>query len=663
MSQTLSLQPSAQLGPALVEMLRYRATEIRLTSQDVDEASKRLASRRAAANTICQLPGPTGTGPRLRRGPERSRDESIVYTDASHAAQFSASLESAVGTEKQSPALHDKAPLLASTSAADDISYTSEPELAGKPVPLGYVDQRVLKRTSLSPKKHHHTPTNSSQRLLQLDGPSDPSGRRLASPEKARNATLNPFLTDVVPEQRVQDPSARFAAGKATQPSVSSHQSRSSDPLLHLDTRGDHDRSDRPIRGSPFQGYIATSTGTHRGLPVWYNAKEVKSHPRDSVMDGIFDMTQMKETLEKDIPAMHDAVPSIRLPSPTSTHSSSDSDKKYHSLPTLTTLSPVRCVSRSTSVSQASEHSSRNISQTFSHLRTASTPDLLRPLLSPTSAPSTSSRHASGAVSADNSPTSSAAMLELIRQNSSPLERLEQETRSQMPHAPSARFGSAAAAPSRSQSPALGELRMPTFESPERPSPHQRRAARYRNAPTFAEAPNAPFSTSFDLLPSFEYSPPSLQPGTFIDRYPGSVTTGRRRGAGTDQGATSMPSLPASRPSRRGTSGHGHAPAQVARNTQQGTHHWSRGRGGGEDPMESRRNTVGGQQRLRRYRSISARLLPAWQDEQENSGRAERMQVMAEIQERRRYVEQTNDGRLDRTPPSLGRIERELFQH
>lgn len=653
-------------------MLRYRATEIRLTSQDVDDSSKRLAARRTAANnassTICQLPGSTSTGPRLRRGPERSRDESITHPDACHAAQLSAALESAVGTAgkdnhvPQRPGRQQRQScssyLLPNSSPADDFSYTSEPELARRPNPLAHVDQRVSKRASLSPKKHDRGAAKFDRQLLQLDGSSDSTANNSASPGKAQDADrFHRSLTPTTSKQQLQDPSARFAVEKAPRPRASLHQSRSSDPLLQVESQGDQGL---PISDSAFNGYIATSTGTHRGLPVWYNSKNIKRRPRDSVIEGTFNMVEMSEALKRP----EEAIPSIRLDSPTSTRSSADSDKKHHSLPTLSNLSPLRPVSRSPSVSQASDHSSRNLSRPPSlHLRTASTPDLLRPLLGPLSMSPTSSRHTSSAVSADNSPTSSIAMLELIRQNSSPLERLEQETRSQISRAPPARLSSVGTATSRLPSPTLGELRMPTFESPEQLSPHHRRAARYRNAPTFVEVPNAPFSSSFDLLPSFEYSPPSLQPGTFIDRYPGSVTASRRRGSGTDQGATSMPSLPASHPSRRRTSGPGHAPVQVARTTHLSTHHWPRGRGGGEGVMESRRNTVGGQQRLRRYRSISARMLPSWQDEQENSGRAERMAVMAEMQERRRYVEQTNDGRLDRTPPSLGRFESTLFQN
>ncbi|EKG10087.1 hypothetical protein MPH_12818 [Macrophomina phaseolina MS6] len=668
-------------------MLRYRPTEIRLTSQDVDDTTKRLASRRAAVNTrstVCQLPDSASTGPRLRRGPERSCDESITHSDTSHTSQFTASLDSAVDpVERASTAskvLQDSRSqepgsspsYLSSSSAADDISYTSEPELPRKSVPLEDVDQRVLQRTSLSPKDHYRGAAETNPPLLQVDGPSDLAARGSARVGEAPtyDAALQASPQAKASEQRTQYPSARFATEIAAQPSVALHQFRSPDPHSQAEAQGHHGGSGHSDSGPPFQYYIATSTGTHRGLPVWYNAKEVKSRPRDSVMDVSFDMMHMREALEKDVSLRHDRVPSIRLPSPASTHTSPDSERKHHSLPTLTDFSPVRRVSRPPSVSQASDHSSRHFLQPYDiHLRTASTPDLLRPLLGPHSAPSTSSQRACGATTADNSPTTSAAMLELIRQDSSPLERLEQETRSQISRAPSARLTSATAASSRSQSPVFGELRMPTFESPERPSPHRRRAARYRNVPTFAEIPNAPFSNSFDLLPAFEYSPPSLQPGTFIERYPGSNATaaGRRRGSGTGQGATSMPSLPASRPLRRRNSGHGsHAPAQIPRNTHLSTTnaHWSRVRGGsGDDALEFRRNTVGGQQRLRRYRSTSARVLPPWQDEQENSGRAERMAVMAQIQERRRYVEQTNNGRLDRTPPSLRGFESTLFQH
>ncbi|KAF2138524.1 uncharacterized protein K452DRAFT_87710 [Aplosporella prunicola CBS 121167] len=385
---------------------------------------------------------------------------------------------------------------------------------------------------------------------------------------------------------------------------------------------------------------------TESAFPVWFHPKLATTSPG---IGDIFNMAQLNAALGNS-----EAIPSIRLPSP---QGSRHHSPKRHSLPILPSLPSFGPLVRSSSLGQASEHSSCNASRTPSfRLSQDSTPDLLLPLLKSTASTTHQSRQTSVSSSVDNSSENSAAILDLIRQDLSPLDRLEQGLNSEIPHAPSARSSRASSIP-------RGELRMPLFNSPERRSPQHRRFARFRNTPTFAELPSASpaYRDGLSSQIGFEPSSPVTSSEAFVDRYPGndrnySLDPRQSRLSVPIYGATSMPSLHLSRPSRRRASGY--TLFHTARNNHGGGNPWVRG---GEGMAETRRNTISGQ-RHRAHRSVSARMLPPWQDEQENSGRAEHLEMMAEAQVRRRYVEQTDNGRLDRTPPGLGRFERRIFQ-
>ncbi|KAK7541768.1 hypothetical protein IWX49DRAFT_554938 [Phyllosticta citricarpa] len=648
-------------------MLRYRATEIRLTAQDIEDGSKRLAARRAAGNTRsapCKIAPPENPGPRLRRGPERSRDESIVHPGALHGPQACTLEHSQAEDSKANTKVSAKPERAQRTispndgSSEDDSICTSDLErLSTHPTR----SRRLTKRTAnQAPSLEKAGPGASTlgRSLPQYDGSLDLHRTPVSSAQLGARHFLN------------TKPSGGFEQQHEPCRPAPKH----GDSSTSRKSRADESRT----RTTKEQATTSQAESAHASPP------KSSTETRDSVAQRDLDLSAPDHAAS----GSGDPIPIIRLPSNSSTLHSSDSERRRHSLPAVANVSPFGTLSRSPSVSQISEHSSRNASIRSSFLfRNTSTPDLLRPLLGVPSVGSASSRHASAVPSRENSPTLSATMLDLINRETSPLDCLEKETRSQIACAPCSMSRVSPRASQDTRRP-LFELRMPTFESPERMSPPPRRVPRHRHSPsprrpmpTFAEIPHSNFS-SLDVLPSFSFDSSPPQPsGGFIERYPTAAGSRTLRTLSPHLTTASMPSLqpPPERHSRRRASGNAHV--QVARVHAHGRtiqQSWSPAVDSAASTAmavataaahaaaaatESRRNTMDIQHRRpQRLRSVSARLLPPWQDEQENSGRAERQAMMAEIEARRRYVEQTNDGRIDRTPPSLGTFERRVFQ-
>ncbi|KAK8244449.1 hypothetical protein HDK90DRAFT_463274 [Phyllosticta capitalensis] len=658
---------------AFVAMLRYRATEIQLTAQDIDDASKRLAARRAAGNTRsapCKIAPPENPGPRLRRGPERSRDDSVVHQDAFHGPQaclleapnsYSPAQDPKAKTTisaKQKHAQRDPSCSSANDASGEDECTSDLEDLSSHPT-RGH---RLKKRTANQAPpldKAAFDLSSLGRSLPQYDGSVDHRGT-LASTSQLHAKRLSKSKNEADLYQRALKHENNSTLTKPSQRLVVD-ESRTRNTKAAL--TWDEIQAARASSPKPGNQYRA-------------------SNPRNSM-----DLLTLQEALDHASPVTAEPIPIIRFPSTSSTLRSSDSERRRHSLPSVANVSPFGTLSHSPSVSQISEHSTRNSSVKSSFLfRNTSTPDLLRPLLGVPSIGSTSSNNASAVPSRENSPTLYAAMLDLISRESSPLESLEKESRSQIPCAPSSMSRVSPRASQDSRAPLI-ELRMPTFESPERMSPPPRRVPRHRHSPSprrpmpaFAEIPHSNFS-SLDVLPSFSFDSSPPQPsGGFIERYPTAAGSRTLRTLSPHMSTASMPSLqpPPEQHSRRRASGNAHV--QVARVHAQGRtiqQAWSPAVDSAASTAmavataaahaaaaatESRRNTLD-VRRPQRYRSVSARLLPPWQDEQENSGRAERQAMMAEIQARRRYMEQTDDGRIDRTPPSLGTYERRAFQH
>ncbi|KAK8176074.1 hypothetical protein IWX90DRAFT_131140 [Phyllosticta citrichinensis] len=651
-------------------MLRYRATEIRLTAQDIEDGSKRLAARRAAGNTRsapCKIAPPENPGPRLRQGPERSRDESIVHPETLYGPQ-------ACTLEQSSPCLPAE-------------------------------DSKASTKVSAKPERARRDATCSSPNDASSEDESictsDPEG---LSTHPTRSHRLKKRTANQAPSLEKAGPGTSTLGRSLPQYDGSLDLHRTSVPSTQLGARhfltGESKQEADSSRPTPKHGALPTSRRSRADEPRTRKTKEQAtasqaenahaSPPKSSgkTRDPVAQQNLDLSSLDHAASGSGILIPIIRLPSNSSTLHSSDSERRRHSLPAVANVSPFGTLSRSPSVSQISEHSSRNASIRSSFLfRNTSTPDLLRPLLGVPSVGSTSSRDASAVSSRENSPTLSATMLDLINRETSPLDCLEKETRSQIACAPSSMSRVSPRASQDTRRPLL-ELRMPTFESPERMSPPPRRVPRHRHSPsprrpmpTFAEIPHSNFS-SLDVLPSFSFDSSPPQPsGGFIERYPTAAGSRTLRTLSPHLTTASMPSLqpPPERHSRRRASGNAHV--QVARVHAHGRtiqQAWSPAVDSAASTAmavataaahaaaaatESRRNTMDIQHRRpQRLRSVSARLLPPWQDEQENSGRAERQAMMAEIETRRRYVEQTNDGRIDRTPPNLGRFESRAFQ-
>ncbi|KAK7509338.1 uncharacterized protein IWZ02DRAFT_437836 [Phyllosticta citriasiana] len=638
---------------AFVAMLRCRATEIRLTAQDIEDGSKRLAARRAAGNTRsapCKIAPPENPGPRLRRGPERSRDESIVHPGALHGPQECTLEHSQQKIPRPTPKVSAKPERAQRTISPNDGSSEDDSICTSDLERLSTHPTRSRTAEEAAPPTKLHRWRSWSWRI--------PLGNSMSSAQLGARHSSTPC--------RQADPNS---STKPCRPA----------PKLEILPRPESPELTSQGLVKPKSRQLPATESAHACPP------KSSTETRDSVAQRDLDLSAPDHAAS----GSGDPIPIIRLPSNSSTLHSSDSERRRHSLPAVANVSPFGTLSRSPSVSQISEHSSRNASIGSSFLfRNTSTPDLLRPLLGVPSVGSSSSRHASAVPSRESSPTLSATMLDLINRETSPLDCLEKETRSQMACAPCSMSRVSPRASQDTRRP-LFELRMPTFESPERMSPPPRRVPRHRHSPsprrpmpTFAEIPHSNFS-SLDVLPSFSFDSSPPQPsGGFIERYP---TAGSRtlRTLSPHLTTASMPSLqpPPERHSRRRASGNAHV--QVARVHAHGRtiqQSWSPAVDSAASTAmavataaaahaaaaatESRRNTMDIHQHRRpqRLRSVSARLLPPWQDEQENSGRAERQAMMAEIEARRRYVEQTNDGRIDRTPPSLGTFERRVFQ-
>ncbi|KAK7610578.1 hypothetical protein JOL62DRAFT_612356 [Phyllosticta paracitricarpa] len=565
-------------------MLRYRATEIRLTAQDIEDGSKRLAARRAAGNTRsapCKIAPPENPGPRLRRGPERSRDESIVHPGALHGPQACTLEHSQAEDSKANTKVSAKPERAQRTispndgSSEDDSICTSDLErLSTHPTR----SRRLTKRTAnQAPSLEKAGPGASTlgRSLPQYDGSLDLHRTPVSSAQLGARHFLN------------TKPSGGFEQQHEPCRPAPKH----GDSSTSRKSRADESRT----RTTKEQATTSQAESAHASPP------KSSTETRDSVAQRDLDLSAPDHAAS----GSGDPIPIIRLPSNSSTLHSSDSERRRHSLPAVANVSPFGTLSRSPSIACAPCSMSR---------------------VSP---------------------------------------RASQDTRRP-----------------------LFELRMPTFESPERMSPPPRRVPRHRHSPsprrpmpTFAEIPHSNFS-SLDVLPSFSFDSSPPQPsGGFIERYPTAAGSRTLRTLSPHLTTASMPSLqpPPERHSRRRASGNAHV--QVARVHAHGRtiqQSWSPAVDSAASTAmavataaahaaaaatESRRNTMDIQHRRpQRLRSVSARLLPPWQDEQENSGRAERQAMMAEIEARRRYVEQTNDGRIDRTPPSLGTFERRVFQ-
>lgn len=78
----------SELQPSDIDMLRLRPSEITLTPADVEETRRRMARKQAAttaatvSSRVPRAPAYPQRGPRLRRGPDRSRDDAVLQLGA-----------------------------------------------------------------------------------------------------------------------------------------------------------------------------------------------------------------------------------------------------------------------------------------------------------------------------------------------------------------------------------------------------------------------------------------------------------------------------------------------------------------------------------------------------------------------------------------------------
>ncbi|KAF2091984.1 hypothetical protein K490DRAFT_61431 [Saccharata proteae CBS 121410] len=177
-------------------MLRYRPTEIRLTPEDVDGASRRLAARQPAANArnaVRPPPQLAGSGPRIRRGPERSRDESIVHQDADFSATSSSACTESV-EESTSDEDGGYSPSLDASSLTEllrplKVSYQSDADVSNSDLDLSDMsdlepdtvlrvgpdrdDKEVNRQTSPSFGNHGFDFSGFGRPVPQYDGSSE----------------------------------------------------------------------------------------------------------------------------------------------------------------------------------------------------------------------------------------------------------------------------------------------------------------------------------------------------------------------------------------------------------------------------------------------------------------------------------------------------------
>ncbi|KAK8167758.1 hypothetical protein BKA80DRAFT_252417 [Phyllosticta citrichinensis] len=312
-------------------MLRYRATEIRLTAQDIEDGSKRLAARRAAGNTRsapCKIAPPENPGPRLRQGPERSRDESIVHPETLYGPQ-------ACTLEQSSPCLPAE-------------------------------DSKASTKVSAKPERARRDATCSSPNDASSEDESictsDPEG---LSTHPTRSHRLKKRTANQAPSLEKAGPGTSTLGRSLPQYDGSLDLHRTSVPSTQLGARhfltGESKQEADSSRPTPKHGALPTSRRSRADEPRTRKTKEQAtasqaenahaSPPKSSgkTRDPVAQQNLDLSSLDHAASGSGILIPIIRLPSNSSTLHSSDSERRRHSLPAVANVSPFGTLSRSPS--------------------------------------------------------------------------------------------------------------------------------------------------------------------------------------------------------------------------------------------------------------------------------------------------------------------------